>query len=203
MNLEEIGAVLAKAAGYDNRTIGQGNMLAWHEAIGDLRLDDCLQAIALHHRSSTEYLMPVHVRRLAQDVRHERQERELEAQQRLELDAYAINAGPLVDRSEDIQQFVNQVRDDLPEGHPEALHPRREFWRREYTAYQRQQNGEPNPHFDPTMQPVRTWQASKHPAEGAWWEDTEKRERHAKTLLGEAGRLHRPQPVDNRTEEAT
>lgn len=199
MNLEETGVLLVKAAGYDNRTIGHGNVLAWHEALADLRLDDCLRAVALHHRSSTEYLMPVHVRRLAQDVRHDRQERELEAQRQLELAAYAEQAGPLTDRSQDIQDFVHEVRDTLPEGDLEALHPRREYWRREYTAYQRQINGEPNPHFDPTMGPVPTWQASKHPPEGAWWEDADKRERHAKTLLAEAGRLHRPQRVD--TEE--
>jgi hypothetical protein len=196
MNLEETGALLAKAAGYDNRTIGQGNVLAWHEALNDLRLDDCLQAVTLHHRSSSEYLMPVHIRRLAAEVRRERQERELETERRLELEAYAADAGPLTDRSQEIQEFVHHVRDALPEGDVEALHPRREFWRREHTAYQRQINGEPNPHFDPTMGPIPTWQASKHPPEGAWWEDPEKRERHAKTLLAEAGRLHRPQHVD-------
>lgn len=197
MNLEETGALLAKAAGYDNRTIGQGNVLAWHEALGDLRLDDCLRAVTLHHRSSAEYLMPVHIRRHATEVRRVRQDRELEAERRLELEAYVATAGPLTDRSEDIQELVHQVREVLPEGSPDALHPRREFWRREHTAYQRQQNAEPNPYFDPTMQPVQYWQASKHPPEGAWWEDGDKRERHAKTLLAEAGRLHRPQHVDN------
>lgn len=201
MNLEETGALLAKAAGYDNRTIGQGNVLAWHEALSDLRIDDCLQAIALHHRSSAEYLMPVHVRRLAQEVRRERQERELEAERRQELTAYAETAGPLTDRSQEIQDFVRDVREVLPEGHVEALYPRREYWRREHTAYQRWQNGEPNPLFDPTMQPIPAWEASTRPPEGAWWEDAEKRERHSKVLLAEAGRLHRPQAVDER--EAT
>lgn len=196
MNLEEIGALLAKAAGYDNRTIGQGNVLAWHEALGDLRLDDCLQAVTLHHRTSTEYLMPVHIRRHAAEVRRERQDRELEAERRLELEAYAAGAGPLTDRSAEIQNFVHQVRDALPEGQSEALNPRREFWRREYTAYQRQQDAEPNPHFDPTMQPIQTWQASKHPPAGAWWEDEVQREKHSRALLAEAGRLHRKRTTD-------
>lgn len=196
MNLEETGALLAKAAGYDNRTIGQGNVLAWHEALGDLRIDDCLTAVAQHHRTSTEYLMPAHVRRLAEEVRRERQDRELENERRLELAAYAEHAGPLTDRSQELQDFMHEARYALPDGDIEALHPRREYWRREHTAYQRQVNGEPNPHFDPTMGPVPTWQASKHPPEGAWWEDAEKRERHSKVLLAEAGRLHRPQRVD-------
>ncbi len=202
MNLQETGTLLAKTAAYDNRTIGQGNVLAWHEALGDLHLNDCLQAVTLHHRSSAEYLMPVHIRRLAAEVRRERQERELVVERRLELQAAAADAGPLTNRSEEIQEFVHQIRDALPEGDVEALHPRREFWRREYTAYQRQQNAKPNPHFDPAMQPTPTWQASKRPPEGAWWEDAGKRERHAKVLLAEAGRLHRPQAVDSTPEAA-
>lgn len=199
MNLEEIGVLLAKAAGYDNRTVGQGNILAWHEALADLRLDDCLRAVALHHRSSTEYLMPAHVRRLAQEVRRERQDREIEAERHLELEAYATGAGPLTDRSQEIQDFVHQVREVLPDGDVGALHPRQEYWRREHAAYRRWQNGEPNPHFDPAMQSVPAWQASKSPPEPAWWEDDEKRERHSKILLAEAGRLHRPQTVDKET----
>jgi hypothetical protein len=198
MNLEEIGALLAKAAGYDNRTIGQGNILAWHEAIGDLRLDDCLQAVTLHHRTSTEYLMPVHIRRHAAEVRRERQDRELETERRLELEAYAATAGPLTDRRADIQQFVHQVRDTLPESSPEALNPRREFWRREHTAYVRQVTAEPNPDFDPAMQAIPVWEASKHPPAGAWWEDDVQREKHSRELLAEAGRLH---PKRSTTEE--
>lgn len=154
MNLEETGAVLAKAAGFDNRSVGPANVLAWHEVIGDLRVDDCLRAITLHHRSSTEYLMPVHVRRLAEDVRRDRQQLELEHERRLELESYAATAGPLTDRSEEIQDFVHQVRDALPEGSPEVLHPRREHWRREHTAYVRQVTAEPNPDFDPAMQAI-------------------------------------------------
>ena len=200
MNLEETGAVLAKAAGFDNRSVGPANVLAWHEVIGDLRVDDCLRAITLHHRSSTEYLMPVHVRRLAEDVRRDRQQLELEHERRLELESYAATAGPLTDRSEEIQDFVHQVRDALPEGSPEVLHPRREHWRREHTAYVRQVTAEPNPDFDPAMQAIPVWQASKHPPAGAWWEDEVQREKPSRELLAEAGRLHRKRSTDEETQ---
>ena len=199
MNLEETGAVLAKAAGFDNRTVGPANVLAWHEALGDLNVHDCLQAVTLHHRASTEYLAAAHIRRYAVDVRRERQQRELEAERRGELDAYAAAAGPLTDRKAEIQDFVHQVRDTLPDGSAEDLHPRREQWRREHTAYVRQVTAEPNPDFDPHMRPVEYWQASKHPPAGAWWEDDERREQHAKALLGEAGRLHRKRPTSQET----
>lgn len=194
MNLEETAAVLAKAAGFDNRSVGDANVLAWHEIIGDLDVRDCLRAITLHHTDSTEYLMPAHVRRIAERVRSERQEIDFRDQQHRELEAYRSQAGPLIDRSQEIQDFVHQVRDVLPEGNVEALHPRREFWRREHTAYQRQLTAEPNPFFDPDLEPVGTWEASKHPPAGAWWEDDAKREVDAVEMLAKAGRLRRRRP---------
>jgi hypothetical protein len=150
MNLGEAAAVLAKAAGYDNRTVGDANVMAWHEALGDLDLADALQAIAIHHRTSTDYLMPVHIRRLVADIRRERYQHELADEQRNVLEAYAANAGPLTDRSEEIRAFVAGVRSDLPEGDKWALNPRKEEWRRQHIAYVRQRDAEPNPHYRPT-----------------------------------------------------
>jgi hypothetical protein len=69
MNLQETAAVLAKAAAYDNRNVGEANVRAWHEALGDLALADCLAAVAQHHRTSTDYLMPAHIRRLVEEAR--------------------------------------------------------------------------------------------------------------------------------------
>jgi hypothetical protein len=197
MNLEETSAVLGKAAGFDNRTIGQANLLAWHEVLGDLDVRDCLNAIAQHHRESTEYLMPAHVRRIAEKLRTERRDRESRDEQHRQLEAYAATAGPLTDRSKEIRAFVDQVRSALPDGDLEALAPRHEYWRREHQAYQRQLTAEPNPDFDPGMAPVATWQASKHPPAGAWWEDDAKREANAVEILGLAGRL-RPRRAEAR-----
>lgn len=190
MNLEEIGAVLAKAAAVDNRTIGEANILAWHEIIGHLDVHDCLAAVTRHRIESPDvYLQPGHVLRLAEQVRKERQEREREHEQRRELEAYRATAGPLVDCSEEIQTFVGQVRNALPDGDIEALAPRREFWRREHQAHQRQAGAEPNPDYDPGMKPVPTWQASKRPAPGPWWTDEAKREADAREQLAAADRL--------------
>lgn len=189
MNLEETAAVLAKAAGFDNRTVGDANVLAWHEILGELDIRDCLRAITLHHSDSTEYLMPAHVRRIAEKVRSERQELEFRDQQHRELEAYRADAGALTDRSEEIQAFVAEVRGVLPEGDIEALFPRREHWRREYQTYQRQITAEPNPDFNPDLEPIGSWQASKLPPPGAWWENEAEREADARRLLAEANRL--------------
>ncbi|GEM_PF-2611448 len=199
MNIEQTANVLAKAAAIDNRNQSDAAILAWHEIIGDLDYRDALNAVAQHRRESDAYLMPVHIRRIAEKLRAERQDREHRERQHRELEAYAATAGPLTDRSAEIRAFVDQVRDVLPDGDIEALAPRHEHWRREHQAFQRQLTAEPNPHFDPGMAPVATWQASKHPPGGAWWENEAQREASAVEILASANRLH----PRRKTEEAS
>lgn len=149
MNIEQTAHVLAKAAALDNRNQSDAAILAWHEVIEDLDYRDALEAVAVHRRESTDYLMPVHVRRIADRLRRERCEGEFEDDRRRELAAYAEHAGPLTDRTEDIQALVSQIRSVLPEGDVRALHPRRETWRREQRAYERQLTAVPNPRYRP------------------------------------------------------
>lgn len=187
-----IAAKLAKAAAIDNRVQSDTAILAWHEIIGSLDVRDALAAVTRHRIEAPDvYLQPGHVLRLAEKVRAERQEIEDREQRHRELEAYRAQAGPLTDRSTEIRDFVHQVRDALPEGSTEALYPRREHWRREYQAHQRQLTTEPNPEFNSALEPTATWQASKHPPVGAWWEDDAEREADATRLLAQAGRLRR------------
>lgn len=69
----DIARVLAKAAAFDQRTVGAADVAAWHEAVGDLEVGDALAAVTRHYSASTQRIMPVHVRdivrdRLARDV---------------------------------------------------------------------------------------------------------------------------------------
>lgn len=64
MTRDEIALVLTKCASYDRRTIGRADVLAWHEAIGDLPLEPALRAVAVHHGESTEWCRPGHLRRI-------------------------------------------------------------------------------------------------------------------------------------------
>lgn len=201
MNIEQTAVILAKVAALDNRHDSDSAILAWHEVICDLDYTDALRAVAIHRMESTEYLMPAHVRSIVARLRKERGDRERGDDRQRELEDYATQAGPLGDRSAEIQGFVSEVREVLPEGNVEALAPRREFWRREQTAFQRQANAEPNPLWDPTMGPASTWQASKHPPQGAWWEDPARREADACKVLSMAGRLRRKRA--EQTEEAS
>lgn len=64
MNLQETGAVLAKAAAIDNRDVGEATVLAWHETLDDIDYRSALRAVTIHRRTSDEYLMPIHIRRI-------------------------------------------------------------------------------------------------------------------------------------------
>lgn len=152
MNVAEAGLLLAKVAGYDNRTVGDANILAWAEALSDVDLGDALAAVAAHFRESTDWLMPVHVRRGAELVDRNRRRAERE---RLEGEAVeraierAITQGPLQDRSADVRAFVRHVRDVLPAGNPDSLWFGRREWREARQRRERARTAEPNPYFDP------------------------------------------------------
>ncbi len=50
--------VLAKAAAFDGRTIGDADIEAWHECIGQLGFDAAMAKVTEHFRQSRERLMP-------------------------------------------------------------------------------------------------------------------------------------------------
>ena len=68
----ETSRVLAKAAIYDKRIVGEGDVLAWWEACGDLEYVDALQAVILHYRDGSDWLMPANLRFWAAQAKRER-----------------------------------------------------------------------------------------------------------------------------------
>lgn len=73
MNIQQAAAVLAKAAAVDNRDVGEANVMAWHEVIGDIDYRDALDAVTRHRTENPGvYLEPGHIRRLAKLIRDER-----------------------------------------------------------------------------------------------------------------------------------
>lgn len=72
MTPADTARVLAKAQAYDRRTVGEADVLAWHEAIGDLGLADSLEAVRRHFTTSTDWLMPAHIRVIVAAIREER-----------------------------------------------------------------------------------------------------------------------------------
>lgn len=76
MNATETGQLLAFAALYDNRKVGDPDIVAWLEAIGDLPYADARSAVAAHYGESTERIMPGHIRTRVKAMRRERLERD-------------------------------------------------------------------------------------------------------------------------------
>jgi hypothetical protein len=72
MTRSEIALLLGACAARDQRTIGETDVLAWHEDIGDLDFEDARAAVSQHYRESTERIMPAHIRRLVRIIRDRR-----------------------------------------------------------------------------------------------------------------------------------
>jgi hypothetical protein len=68
----EIALLLGAAAARDRRTVGETDVLAWHEDLGDLDFADAREAVSRHYRQSTDWIMPAHVRQLVRVIRDER-----------------------------------------------------------------------------------------------------------------------------------
>lgn len=142
MNPGDVSRVLAKAAAYDQRTVGEADVLAWHEVLSDIEFADALVAVAKHYAENTERIMPAHVRRLAIEIDRSRRRAMREAYEREAQ--LAIEADPTRrDRSADVREIIAQLRDSLPDGDPDKLH------RAEWIEIDRRRGRveEPNPNF--------------------------------------------------------
>lgn len=73
MTPEDVIDVLAKAAAFDQRTVGQADILAWHEILHRLERSDALEAVTRHYAESRERLMPADVVRLARMAKLDRE----------------------------------------------------------------------------------------------------------------------------------
>jgi hypothetical protein len=142
MNITGTASVLAKAAAYDRRTVGEADIMAWHEAIGDLDVVDALQAVAAHYRDSTDWLMPAHVRRIAADM--DRGRRLAERQAAAEAERRPVAPPVTTDRSREVRDAVRAI---LPKGDPDKLRWGHKQWRELIRDEQRRREAIANPDF--------------------------------------------------------
>lgn len=102
--------VLTKCAAYDQRTVGEADVMAWHEILGRVERADALEAVRVHYAETRDRAMPADIRKLAATIRDARQGRERQHERRL-----AIESGPTVrDRSAEVTALVRSVADALP-----------------------------------------------------------------------------------------
>lgn len=160
MTPDETALVLAKAALVDMRTIGEEDVMAWHEIVQRLDFHDALSAVTRHYGETRDRLMPADLIRHARIMRDERQRlearhpvRELPGRFETDEDRDARNqANAAKIRREVIAPLVARMSIDEP-----------------------------------------AWQTHAGDVPGAWWEDPDRRERHAKVELHRLGRLRPPE----------
>lgn len=107
MNRSETALLLGAIAARDQRTVGETDVLAWHEDLADLDFDDARAAVSRHFREATERIMPAHVRRQVRIIRAER---------RASAEVQALPPGRFEDdpdRDERISRNVDRIRDLL------------------------------------------------------------------------------------------
>lgn len=150
MNLAETHDLLTFIAQYDNRRFDDATVIAWQPLFAELDLADCRQAVMRHIATSDAYLMPVHIRRLAEDIDRDRRRAIREAR---EAQLVAIEASDPTrrDRSEAIEALIAELREKLPEGNPDSLRYASGYWRQQREDRERQEQAEPNPHYDPAV----------------------------------------------------
>lgn len=72
VNAPEAAALLAHAAGFDNRKPDATAARAWAEALSDIDFDDALTAIVNHYATHREWVMPADVRAGVRAIERER-----------------------------------------------------------------------------------------------------------------------------------
>lgn len=77
MTPDETVDLLTVAAAFDQRTVGEGDAMAWHAVVGDLDFTDAKQAVIAHYTDTAERVMPAHVRTRVRALRRDRLAREV------------------------------------------------------------------------------------------------------------------------------
>jgi hypothetical protein len=157
VNRSETARLLATISSFNNRTIGEGDVIAWQSVLADVELPDAEEAVRRHFAENTEWVMPAHVRRLVRDIIRERESAAslwapgqygvLKDQAVPELPrGERLTAGDISPR---VVELLSQLRAELPEAPRETLFPRQVAWERLQMARRRAATAAPNPHYRP------------------------------------------------------
>lgn len=179
MNIGETSQALALAQAYDNRTVGEVNVRAWHAILGDFDAADVMEAIRRHYAASTEWMMPAHVRRIVGEIELERSKAARrwapgQAGVAPEDALPALLPGEVtIDMSPEVRRMIDALRERLESGDRTKLFPRQTYWEREQRAFSRSEAAEPNPFYRsqrptcgiPAPHPAHSWQIGPNEGE--------------------------------------
>ena len=68
MEIHETASVLAKIQSFDNRSVDEVNILAWHEILAPYAVQDCLTAVSKYFSKRSAWIMPAHILELVREV---------------------------------------------------------------------------------------------------------------------------------------
>jgi hypothetical protein len=77
MTPDETVDLLTVAAAFDQRTVGEGDVMAWYAVVFDLSYDDAKLAVMGHYTDTADRIMPAHVRQRVKAMRRDRLSREI------------------------------------------------------------------------------------------------------------------------------
>jgi hypothetical protein len=119
MTPAEVVDVLSKCAAYDQRTVGEVDVMAWHEILARVELADALDAVRRHYGESRDRAMPADILKLSRIARDDRQRIE----RRAEIRALPSRFEPDEIRDERVRRGVAAVIEALPAIDPsERIH---------------------------------------------------------------------------------
>lgn len=134
MTPEDVVDVLSKCSAFDQRTVGEVDVIAWHEILGRVDREDALAAVARHYADSRDRAMPADILKLSRVARDERKRIEGKS----EPLALPSRFEPDPDRVRRIAEGIAAARAILPaEDEAEARH-------RKAVARARRENGRPS-----------------------------------------------------------
>jgi hypothetical protein len=110
---DDVIEVLAKCSAYDQRTVGEVDVMAWHEVLARMELTDALEAVRRHYSESSARAMPADILRNARVARDER-ERQAKQLARSEVLALPSRFEPDEIRDERVKRGVAEVVAALP-----------------------------------------------------------------------------------------
>lgn len=120
MTPAETARLLSKAAAFDQRTIGDADVLAWSEALADLDYDMAMRAVTAWYRDHETRLTPATLRSTVKTEKLIERQRRLDTAHDERL--RTIDGADLKSRSEDIHALARSLAS--PRGHNLTLRRR-------------------------------------------------------------------------------
>lgn len=61
MEIAEVGKLLTLMAAYDQRKVGEADVMAWSEIVGKFDFEDAKAAVLAHYATTADRIMPAHI----------------------------------------------------------------------------------------------------------------------------------------------